>query len=311
MAAPDFELPDTMGRKHTLAEFQGRRVLLSFWALESPASLEVLETLERQHVKWAGEGLHLIAANVDGPVTAEKVRAFVHEKDFSFVALLGSVDMAGIFNVLYRYMFARRRDLGIPTSFLIDEKGDIVKAYQGPLSPDHVADDLGRIPKSPEERVRMGLPFQGISFGGGFRRDNLAYGIAFYQRGYIDQALKLFQFAVRDNPNDAGAEYNLGTLYLIKGMPAAARERLERALQIRPIYPEAEINLGIIAAQGGQPQAAERYFEAAIRQKPNDVGALMSLGTLYRLQGRFAEAQARLWPFTEEKGKECVPREPI
>jgi Tfp pilus assembly protein PilF/peroxiredoxin len=294
VAAPDFELPDIMGRKHTLAEFQGRRVLLSFWALESPASLEVLDTLERQHVKWAGEGLHLIAVNVDGPVEADKVRAFVHEKDLSFVTVLGSVDMAGIYNVLYRYMFARRRDLGIPTSFLIDEKGDIVKIYQGTLSPNHVADDLGRIPKSPEERVRMGLPFQGISFGGGFRRDNLAYGIAFYQRGYMDQALKLFQFAVRDNPDDAGAQYNLGTLYLIKGMPAAAREPLVRALQIRPIYPEAEINLGIIAAQGGQPQAAERYFEAAIRQKPNDVGALMSLGTLYRLQGRFAEAQARL-----------------
>jgi Flp pilus assembly protein TadD/peroxiredoxin len=294
VVAPDFELPDITGRKHTLAEFQRRRVLLSFWALESPASLKVLETFERQQVKWAGEGLHLIAVNVDQPVAADKVRAFVQEKELSFITVLGSVDMAGIYNVLYRYMFARRRDLGIPTSFLIDEKGNIVKVYQGTLSPGHVSDDLFRIPKSPEERERMGLPFQGISFGGGFRRDNLAYGIAFYQRGYLDQAMKLFQLAVRDNPNDAGTQYNLGTLYLMKGMPAAARAPLEQALKIRPIYPEAQINLGIIAAQEGRPQEAQHYFEEAIRQNPNDVGALMSLGTLYRLQGRFAEAQVPL-----------------
>lgn len=294
VAAPDFELPDIMGHKHNLAEFRRRRLLLSFWALGSAASLKVLDTYEQQQVKWAAEGLHLLAVNVDEPLAAEKVRVFVHEKELSFITVLGSVDMAAIYNVLYRYMFARRRDLGIPTSFLIDEDGNIVKVYQGTLSPDHVTDDLYRIPKSPEERVRVGLPFQGISFGGGFHRDNLAYGLAFYQRGYLDQALKLFQLAVRDNPNDAATQYNLGTLYLTKGMPVEARKPLERALQIRPNYTEAAINLGIIAAQAGRPQEAQHYFEEAIRLNPNDTGALMSLGTLYRLQGRFAEAQGPL-----------------
>jgi Tfp pilus assembly protein PilF/peroxiredoxin len=294
VAAPDFELPDTRGRRNTLAQFQGRRVLLSFWALESAASLKALETFEPRQVQWAGEGLQLIAVNVDQPAAADKVRAFVQEKNFSFLTVLGSTDMAGIYNVLYRYMFARRRDLGVPTSFLIDEKGSIVKVYQGTLSPDQVSDDLRRIPKSPEERVRIGLPFQGISPEGGFRRDNLAYGMAFYQRGYLDQALKLFQRAGHDNPNDAATQYNLGTLYLMKGMPTAAREPLGRALQIRPNYVDAQINLGIIAAQEGRPEEARRFFEDAIRLNPNHPGALMSLGTLYRLQGRFAEAQEPL-----------------
>ena len=292
--APDFELPDLVGRKHTLAEFQGRRVLLTFWALESPASLKVLESLARLQAKWADEGLRLIAVNVDEPVAADKVRAFVREKQLSFITVLASLDMAGIYNVLYRYMFSRRRDLGIPTSFLIDGKKQIVKVYQGALTPGHVSDDLHRIPNSREERVRMGLPFQGVSFGGGFRRDNLAYGTAFYQRGYPDQALKLFQLAVRDNPNDAEAQFNLGTLYLKKAMLAEAREPLERACQLRPIYPEAVNNLGIIAVQKGQPQEAQRYFQEAIRQDPNYAGALMNLGTLYRLQGKFEEAQGPL-----------------
>jgi len=294
VAAPDFELPDIKGRKHTLAEFQGHRVLLALWGLKSPSSLKILETFEQQRVKWAGEGLYPILINVDEPPTADKVRAFLKEKEFSFTTLLGSADFIGIYNVLYRYMFARRRDLGLPTSFLIDEKREIVKVYQGDLNLAQILEDLHRIPQSSEERVRMGLPFQGISSERGFRRDNLAYGIAFYQRGYLDQSLKLFHFAVRDNPDDAAAQYNVGTLYLMKGMPATARKPMERALQIRPNYPEAKINLGIIAAQEGQPEEAQHHFEDVIRQKPNDVSALTSLGTLYRLQHRFAEAQRPL-----------------
>ena len=37
-----------------------------------------------------------------------------------------SDDVAGIYNVLYRYLFDRHRDLTLPTSFLIDAQGDIV-----------------------------------------------------------------------------------------------------------------------------------------------------------------------------------------
>ena len=291
VTAPDFELPDLTGRKYTLAEFRGRRVLLNFWALGSPTSLKDLKVFERLHAKWAAEGLHLIAVDVDEPADAGKVRALAAEKHLSFITLLASADMAGIYNVLYRYMFDRRRDLGIPTSFLIDGEGQIVKVYQGTLIPEHVWDDLHHIPKTPEERVRLGLPFPGIHFGGGFRRDNFAYGVAFYQRGYLDQAVGPFRLAARDNPGDAEAHYNLGTLYLKKGMAVEAGESLQRALQIRPNYPDAANNLGMLAAQQGRPEEARRYFEEAIRQRPDYTTALMNLGTLNRLQGRFTEAQ--------------------
>jgi hypothetical protein len=42
-------------------------------------------------------------------------------------------DLAATYNILYRYLFDRHRDLTLPTSFLIDENGDIVKVYQGPV----------------------------------------------------------------------------------------------------------------------------------------------------------------------------------
>ena len=47
----------------------------------------------------------------------------MRELHLSFPILHGSDDVAGIYNILYRYLFDRHRDLGLPTSFLIDANG--------------------------------------------------------------------------------------------------------------------------------------------------------------------------------------------
>ena len=56
------------------------------------------------------------------------------------------------------------------------------------------------------------------------------YGVAFFRRGYLDQAVASFQLAIRDDPDYAEAHYNLGTLYLKKHMGAEARQSLGRAV---------------------------------------------------------------------------------
>ena len=59
-----------------------------------------------------------------------------------------SADVAATYNSLYRYLFDRHRDLTLPTSFLIDAKGDIVKVYQGAVNARLVEEDLPRIPQT-------------------------------------------------------------------------------------------------------------------------------------------------------------------
>ena len=71
--------------------------------------------------------------------------------------------MAGIYNILYRYLFDRHRDLGLPTSFLINEKGEIVKVYQGPVNAEHVTQDFRHIPQTAGERLARALPFPGVN----------------------------------------------------------------------------------------------------------------------------------------------------
>ena len=107
----------------------------------------------------------------------------VRERRLSFKILRGSDDIAGIYNILYRYMFDRHRDLRLPTSFLIDKQGRIVKVYQGPINPEHVEQDFRHIPQTNEDRLARALPFPGVAETVEFARNYLSYGAVFFQRG--------------------------------------------------------------------------------------------------------------------------------
>ncbi|MGB7593136.1 MAG: tetratricopeptide repeat protein, partial [Terriglobia bacterium] len=292
--APDFELPDATGHNHLLSALRGRAVALNFWAIWSPPSVETLRVLDRSPTLRKPGILEVLAINVDKPEEAAQVRAFVHGNSLRLPVLLASDDVTGIYNLVYHFMFDRRRNLGLPTTFLIDPKGFIVKVYQGPVDAERLNADCHRIPHTPEDRVRLTLPFPGKLYLGDFRRNMFTYGAAFSQAGYYDQAIREFTLALETDPDYAEAHYNLGTLYLKQGKPEEARRHLQRALELRHEYPDALNNLGLLAAQAGETPEAIRYFQQAISQRPDYALALFNLGNVYRREQRFSEAKQAL-----------------
>jgi len=87
----------------------------------------------------------MLASLVSRPVDelVEQVaalREFVQQHRLSFPIVPANEDIAGIYNIVYRFLFDRHRDLTLPTSFLINEKGEIVKIYQGSLNLQQVED---------------------------------------------------------------------------------------------------------------------------------------------------------------------------
>ena len=130
----------------------------------------------------------MLAINVDKPEEAAQVRAFVRGNSLRLPVLLASEEVTGIYNLVYHFMFDRRRNLGLPTTFLIDPMGFIVKVYQGPVDAERLNADCHRIPHTPEDRVSLTLPFPGTLHLGQFQRNVFTYGAAFSQAGYYDQA---------------------------------------------------------------------------------------------------------------------------
>ena len=303
--APDFELPDVAGTTHLLSALRGRTVVLNFWATWSPPSVETLRALDRSPALRQPGALEVLAINLDKPQDAPQVRSFVRVNALRLPILLAADDVAGIYNIVYHFMFDRRRNLGLPTTFLIDPKGFIVKVYQGPVDAERLNVDRERIPQSPEQRGNLALPFPGTLHLGEFRRNSFTYGAAYSQAGYFGQAIREFTLALETNPDYAEAQYNLGTLYLKQGKPDEARQHLLRTLELRPEYPDALNNLGLLAAQAGDNADAIRYFREAISQRPDYALALFNLGNVYRREQHFSEAKQAL-----ERAAALAPDDP-
>jgi Flp pilus assembly protein TadD len=292
LQAPSFSLPDRNGKLRTLDSFRGQPVLITCWSTESAASMQVLENLQRHAAKLATSGVALLGMNVDRAESAGRAREAA--RALAFPQVFATDEVAGIYNLVYRHLFDRHRDLPLPTSFLLDSGGMIVMVLNGRVDAPAVSKHAAEIPVTGEERRRRALPFSGRLVQDTFQRNAFTFGVAMVQRGYLEQAAESFRQAVADRPEDADAWYNLGTLSLRRNDPAQARKYLETTLKLRPGYPEAWNNLGMIAAQEGGTAEAIADFERAIEQRPNYAVAMLNLGNVYRREHAWDRAQEYL-----------------
>lgn len=285
---------DTAQFRESAARFTSPR-LLTFWSRSSTDSLAQLTALSRVRQKLTS-AVQLSCICVDSREKLEKedVRSFLSRHNLALPTLQVDATTAGVFNILYRYLFDRRRDLPLPSSFLVDEAGFIVKVYQGVTDPNHFVVDAQSIPRSQTERVARALPFKGTLHDGSFQRNVFTYGIALFQRGYLDQAAESFKQVIAAKPDNSEAYYNLGTLYLRKNDPEEARRYLQQAVDLRPEYPEAWNNLGMAAAQQNLTSEAVSSFRKSLDLRPTYTTALLNLGNIYRRQGDLSGASELL-----------------
>jgi tetratricopeptide (TPR) repeat protein/peroxiredoxin len=307
--APDFSLPDQPGKTQSLASKRGKSVLLNFSAAKSEVCQVELAGFEKHYSRWGAKGLQVISINAEDFATQQDKSpdknntGATQASRFSFPILRASEDIAAIYNILYRQLFDRHRDLSLPTSFLIDGEGYIVKVYQGPIDPQHIDPenierDFQHIPRTDAERLKLALPFPSSAHSLEFGRNYLSLGSLFYQRGYLEQAEVWLQQALRDDPSSAEALYGIGSVYLNQNKNAAAREAFERCVKLTANYPDTQPdawnNLGVLDTREGDVAAAVEKFQQALKLNPRHLLSLNNLGSAYRSLKRWNEARETL-----------------
>ncbi|HLZ42078.1 MAG TPA: FG-GAP-like repeat-containing protein [Candidatus Sulfotelmatobacter sp.] len=301
--APDFSLPDQSGRTRSASENRGKPLLLHFWTTLSPECQSYLQSLEKNYSRWNRLGLQLLAINADEFAVSTDNRnsqqasldAFLAKSRLSFPILRGSADILAVYNILYRQLFDRHRDLSLPTSFLIDAADNMVKVYQGPVAPERIEQDVPRIPKSDVERLQRALPFAVAQGTFEFGRNHLSLGSIFFQHGYLEPAEASFQQALRDDPSSAEALYGIGSVYLNQNKNDAARQTLERCVKLHASYPDtlpdAWNNLGVLDTRDNRIADSVAKFQQALKLNPNHLLSLVNLGNAYRAEKNWDAAQ--------------------
>jgi arylsulfatase A-like enzyme/Flp pilus assembly protein TadD len=121
-----------------------------------------------------------------------------------------------------------------------------------------------------------------------------ALGMAQARTGRREQALATFAEAREVDPSNPMVLVNAGTVHLMAGDRARARQAFEAALDLDDGVARAHNSLGVIAAEEGRlPEAIARWQRAAALD-PADYQTLFNLGATLRRAGREAEARPYL-----------------
>jgi tetratricopeptide (TPR) repeat protein len=289
---PDLKLADTRGETHQLSALRGKPVLLVFVRADCGDSRKQLEQLASPGLAASSVALFVVA--VSAAADHSGIDDLARSTNAAFPIHVADEQAAGAWNIQYRYLFDRRRDMSLPLSFLLDASGAIIRIYQGVASAQSVIDDWKSAPVTLEDRFARAMPFPGPYYGGGMKHDYLTFGIAFAEFGYIDEAQAAFLRVIEEDPSHESAWFNLGTIYLNKKMYPEARKYLGEATRLNPLDADAWNNLGMLSGEEEKYDEALDQFRHAALANPNHLLAVENLMRIYRYQGRAADAQRTL-----------------
>ena len=118
-------------------------------------------------------------------------------------------------------------------------------------------------------------------------------GLAAQQHGNVTQAIVDYEAAIKANPLQVYAYYDLGVIYQQRNDFADASSNYQKALVINPKYQSAMFNLAILDTPNN-PGNAVSLYEQLLSLNPNDSNVLFNLGLLLRAHGDSAHGDADL-----------------
>ncbi|MEE8339909.1 MAG: TlpA disulfide reductase family protein [Xanthomonadales bacterium] len=121
---PDFELGDINGATVSAADFDGKILLLNFWATWCKPCIEEMPMLTRLQHSYAGRGVQVVGIALDDP---DKAREFASELAINYPILVGSTD-----TVLAGRRYGNRSGM-LPYSVLVGADGIIRWTWLGAL----------------------------------------------------------------------------------------------------------------------------------------------------------------------------------
>ena len=329
LTVPALPAESLEGEGRVLPRQPDRHRLVTLWASWCAPCLREFAVWRSQRETFVSAELDLSALSVDGLdddrgdraqaiETARRLRAeFASgggETKFEF--LLAKEETVSILQFLHDTATAMRHPLPVPSSFLLDGRGQLVAIYKGPVEVETLQRDIGLSALSREERYLAAAPLGGSSLAAHPERQSLLdrheaahrFQVAgqLASHGKLESSVTEYRSVLELTPEFPEALSNLGLAYLELRRPEAAERHLLRALELRPDLTEAWFNLAVLDDRRGRVPSARKRYERVLELDPRYRGAHDALGVLAAKAGRLGEAarefQAEIaaWPDSAE-----------
>ncbi len=137
--APDFELSTLEGEVIKLSDYLGKIVIVDFWATWcGPCRMAVPELVELQNEYR--DNLVIIGISLDQSYTQHNLKPFIENYGINYPIVLGTLEVVEAYGNIR----------GIPTSFIVDQNGEIVNKFTGYVPKPNYTEDIDRLLNSSE-----------------------------------------------------------------------------------------------------------------------------------------------------------------
>ncbi|NIM74716.1 MAG: redoxin family protein [Gammaproteobacteria bacterium] len=124
---PAFWLPDLQGVRRSISEWDGKLVVLNFWATWCPPCLHEIPMFTALQTRYGERGVQFLGVAIDD---AEQVSAFAERVGLNYPTLHGQLDAIEV-------MSAYGNEAGgLPFTVVIDRQGNVVARHAGVLEED-------------------------------------------------------------------------------------------------------------------------------------------------------------------------------
>lgn len=120
--------------------------------------------------------------------------------------------------------------------------------------------------------------------------DTLEIALQHHQAGRLEQAERLYEMVLKNEPDHPAALHSLGIIAYHNGRSEEAVSRINKAIAINPHIPQFHNNIGAILKSLGRSQQAIDSYRQAISLKPDYAEAYSNLASVLFLQGRYDDA---------------------
>jgi thiol-disulfide isomerase/thioredoxin len=132
-ALMQLSMNDAAGKPHKISEWQGKVLLVNFWATWCPPCVAEMPELEQLQTDRGSKGLQIVGIGIDSPTN---IREFAEKHKITYPLLIG-----GLQGTEVSRSFGNEAG-GLPFTVLIGADGSVKQTYMGRLDMEKVRADL-------------------------------------------------------------------------------------------------------------------------------------------------------------------------